>query len=101
MKKLKIFEEFETFDANGYYYRTLPDSIPSGLKRISKRYNDYEESSIYVDENGKEILATFLENDMLGLVSLVSEHKFNGKRNDAAISKFFYDLIQDVLKIAE
>jgi len=101
MKKLKIFEKYETFDADGYYYRTLPNSIPAGLTKISKRYNDYEESSIYVDKNGKEILATFLDNDTLGLVSLISKREFKGRGTNASISKFFYDLIQDILKIAE
>ena len=96
MKKLKIFEAAE---ASGYYYRELPNAIPTELKKRDKKYAGYEESNIYVDKKGKTVLATYLHNGEIGLVSLISEHEFLGTRNDFRIKEFFNNLTQEMNRL--
>jgi hypothetical protein len=89
MKKLKIFEAAEN---KAHHYCRLLDFFPAGLKKDSNEYI----SNVYVDENGREIFATLLGNGKIGLISLISDHKYNGERDDSLIKKFFDDLVQEM-----
>jgi len=94
MKKLKIFEAVGTVGTIEYY-RGWSDIIPTGLKKSGKKYAGFEKSNIYVDEKGKEILATFLYNGKMGLIFLISEYIHKAIKKDSRIKEFFDDFAKE------